>query len=261
MTDEEKAAAAAEAARLEAVATAAAEAERLARAAADDNDKNKTKKTEAEAEIVQLRADLAKAKADAAKFKGIDPEKAKADAAKVTAAEAATLAAEKAKATAEGNFERLREIQSQEHEAAITAANTAREEADARAAKADERLATAQTKGAFASSRFFIDETILTASKAERLYGDHVEIEDGEVVVYDKPAGAAKRVKIMDSRGNPLSFDEAIKKVVDADPDKDSLMRSRMKAGAGSKTEEGKVVVGKDRLSRLSAGLAALQKK
>jgi hypothetical protein len=41
---------------------------------------------------------------------------------------------------------------------------------------------------------------------------------------------------LVDSKGEPLVFDVALAKLVDADPDKDTLIKSKLRAGAGSHT-------------------------
>lgn len=211
-------------------------------------------------EIAQLRADLAAAQAAAAKFDGIDPEVAKANAKKVADAEKAARDAETAQATAEGNFERLRELQNEEHQAQLTAAHSERDTERTRAAQAVADAAAARREAAFAKSKFFANETILTADRAERLYGDYVEIENGTAVVYDAPKTAAKRAIVMDAKGKPLSFDDAMKKVFENEPDKDSFLKSKVKPGAGSTTQDGKVKDAPvDRLGKLSAGLAKLR--
>lgn len=267
-----------EEARLAAEAAARAaddEAARVASAAAeseeedeDDDDGSPVESLEdAKAALLLAKAEAKKAKAaatrarkEAERFKGIDPEKARADAKAVADAEKARIAAEKAAATAEGNFERLRELQNEEATAAIEAANARAAAAEAKLASMEERLNRSNRAAAFANSNFVTAETILSPAKAERLYGDHVEIEDGEIVVYDAPAGANKRTKIMDARGNPLPFDQAIRKVVEADPDKDTILRSAIKPGASSKTDDPsrKAPEGKDRISRIAQGLKAL---
>ena len=205
-------------------------------------------------------AEVERLRKEQEKFKGIDPVKARENADKVAAAEAAARDAEKAKAEAEGNFERLREIQNEEHEAALEAERKRASDAEERANALAKQMNQTTLTSAFAASRYLAKETILSGPKAERIYGDHVEIEDGDVVVYDAPAGAKKRTKVMDGKGNPLPFDEAIKKVIESDPDKDSFLRSKMKPGAKSKTEDvGKPERGASRHSRLVAGLKALK--
>lgn len=254
-----EAAAAKEAAEAEAAkAKAAAEAEEAKKAAAAAGGDEAA--AAAAAELDRVKAELAAAKEAAKKFDGIDPEVARANAKKVKDAEAAALEAEKAKATAEGNFERLKQLQDEEANAKIAAAEEARAAADARAVAAEERLNDALVTVAFGNSKFIVDKTILGPVKARRLFGDYVEIEDGVQVVYDAPRGASKRAKIMNAKGEALPFNDAIQKVIEADPDKDSLIRSEAKSGAGTKKVEGEPAkAASDRQSRLAAGVAALR--
>jgi len=211
------------------------------------------------AEAVAKRT-AAAAKKRAAQFVGIDPKKARENAKKVKDAEAAQRAAEKAAATAEGNFERLREIQNEEHKAELEAANAKATEADARALAAEAKLAKAQVTTAFASSKFISGATVLSPIKAQRLFGDYVEFEDGDVVVYDKPKGAARRAKVMDKRGSAIPFNDAIKQVIEADDDKDTWLISKVKPGGSSKSEDAPIKVDRgDRMSRLASGIKALR--
>lgn len=90
---------------------------------------------------------------------------------------------------------------------------------------------------AFAQSQFIRDELALTPSKTRVVYGNHFEFVDGKVVAFDKPAGAANRTPLVDAQGEPLAFEAALKKIVDADPDRDQLLRSKMKQGAASTTD------------------------
>jgi hypothetical protein len=116
----------------------------------------------------------------------------------------------------------------------------------------------------FAQSKYIAEKLEYPISKVRALFGAHFEFTDGAVVGYDKPAGAKGRVPLVDSKGEPLSFDEALSKLVDADPDRDSLLKSTLRPGAGSSTEKGKVketpVVGSG-LSRIQAALANPPKK
>lgn len=257
MTEEEKAAAEAAAQK----ATEEAAAAEAARKAAAEKTGGEDAGADAAAELEKVKAELATARAEAAKFDGIDPVKAKADAAAVAAAEKAKLEAEKAKAEAEGNFEKLKELQDAETASRLEAANAATEQAKADAEAARKEARNARLSAAFATSKFLDAETILTPGKAEAIYGAHVEIENGVPIVFDAPSTAAKRAKIMDAKGNPLPFDQAMKKVIEADPDKDALLKSKIAPGGGSKTVDAPSSEKRagDRLSRLAAGIKQLR--
>jgi chemotaxis protein histidine kinase CheA len=240
-------------------------------AAAAEAAKNKTKTAEeAQAALEAANEELEALRAKVKEFDGIDAAQARENAKKVADAEkaakeaaAAAKKAEKERAQAENNVEALRKIQQEEHDAAIAAVVAERDAARQEAQTVASQLTRVRTENAFNGSKFINDETILTGAKAQRLFGDYVEVEDGQVVVYDAPAGEAKRAKIMDSKGNPLPFNDAIKKVIEADPDKDSLLKSKTKPGAGTKTVDGKSQeqAKGDRLSRLSQGLAKLREQ
>lgn len=263
MTEEEKAAAeaAAKAAAEKAAADKAkAEAEAAARAEADKTAADKTAAEKAEADKVSaLLAEVQALKEQTAKFEGLDPEAARDALAKIKEVEKQAAEAEKAKALAEGNFEKLRELQQAETDAKVAAAEEAKAAALAEAEKARKELASAKVETAFANSKFLQDETILSGPKAQRLFGDHVEIEDGKVVVYDKPAGTDGRARIMDTKGNALAFNDAIKTLIEADPDRDALVRTKTIPGAGSKTTEGKPANEKTRHERLREGVKNLR--
>lgn len=89
----------------------------------------------------------------------------------------------------------------------------------------------------FSESNFIKESLTLTPSKARVIYGSHFELKDGQVVAYDKPAGFEDRTPLVDASGNPLNFDKAIEKLIDLDPDRDNLLKSKMKAGAGSEND------------------------
>lgn len=118
----------------------------------------------------------------------------------------------------------------------------------------------------FGQSKFISEELVLPASKARVLYGDHFDLEDGKVVGYDKPRGAANRTALVDGSGNPISFDAALRKIVEIDPEKDHLLKSKVKPGAGSDSKKpvgdigSKGDVNPDAVTKISAGLKGLIK-
>ena len=120
--------------------------------------------------------------------------------------------------------------------------------------------------GQFGQSQFITAETVYTPSKARTIYGAHFDLVDGEVVGYDKPKGAANRTAIVDAYGNPVSFDAALRKIVESDPEKDQVLRSKVKAGAGSdskkqtgqqsQNQSGEQLTG---MSKIAKGLGSLK--
>lgn len=87
----------------------------------------------------------------------------------------------------------------------------------------------------FGNSKFLKEETTLaSAAKARALYGNHFELVDGVLTAFDKPKGAQNRAPLVDASGNALDFDSAMRKIIESDPDKDALLRTAAKPGAGS---------------------------
>lgn len=87
----------------------------------------------------------------------------------------------------------------------------------------------------FSNSKFLKEETTLaSATKARALYGQHFELVDGVLTAFDKPKGAKDRAPLVDASGNALEFDVAMRKIIESDPDKDALLRTAAKPGAGS---------------------------
>ena len=167
-------------------------------------------------------------------------------------------------AEARGDYERLKTQMANSHatekETLQGTINSSAEQIGA----LSKQIAELTVGSSFASSSF-IPTLIVPASKVRALFGSHFEFKDGNVVGYDKPASAADRAPLVDGAGNPLSFDAALKKIVDADPDKDDLYRSTVKAGSRSTTTKAKAapehddtVVG---ISRIALGLKNLAKQ
>lgn len=101
-----------------------------------------------------------------------------------------------------------------------------------------QQIADLTVGSAFSQSKFIGEELTLTRNKARAVYGAHFEFVDGKLIGYDKPAGAKERTMLIDSAGEPLGFDEALKSIVEADPDRDEIVRSKMKSGAGSNSDK-----------------------
>lgn len=170
--------------------------------------------------------------------------------------------AEEKQLEAKGDYERLKQRMAEEHQATVTSLNAKIDELT-KALQEKEAVIGDLTVGAqFNSSQYINGELVLTPAKARALYGAHFEIEDGKVVGYDKPRGAAGRTALVDAYGVPVSFDAAMAKIIEADPEKDSLIRSKAKAGAGSNTKPTTKVPdsaqGAPAVNRIAAGLKSL---
>jgi hypothetical protein len=258
--------AAAEAADAEA-AEAAAAAERAKQGGGD------RKPTDEEAKLLkevmqkkgkldEANAALSTAQEQLKKFEGIDPEAVRALLKEKQDAETAAL-------EAKGEWSRLKERMADEHG---KEKKTLQEKIDALQAQLGQRdgVINELTVGTqFSQSQFISAELALTPAKARVIYGDHFELVDGKVVAYDKPKGATERTMIVNGSGAAMSFDEALRKIVEADPEKDHLFKSKVKPGAGSDSRLASAKVttieqaeGSSKgLSRIAAGLKGLNVK
>lgn len=233
---------------------AQAEADRIA---AEEAAKNKGP-SDAEAKLLkenmERKATIKELQDKLKSYEGIDPEAAR-------IAAAAKVEAEKAALAASGDFDRLKAMMADEHAKELTAAKTAAEAKDLALNAAQKTINELTIGSSFSSSTFINEELILTPAKARAVYGAHFEIEDGKTVGYDKPAGEATRTKLVDAAGNAMPFEAALKKLVEADPDRERLLKSKLATGAGSKTagsktpgDEANAGTG---ISRIAASLAA----
>lgn len=223
------------------------------------------KPTDAEAKLIKevmkkkealtaSEAALVAANAKLKEFEGIDPVKVRA---LITAqADAETKALEAA-----GEWTRLKDRMATEHTTATTADKAEIATLKAALAAKDGAINDLSIGTQFSQSAFITEETVYTPAKARILFGPHFDLVDNKVVGYDKPRGEANRTALVDQFANNLNFDAAMAKIVDADPDKLSILKSKVKAGAGSETKGGKAVVVKppaDSLSKISGGLSSL---
>ena len=248
----------------DAAAKAAADAA-AAKAAAEAGKKPSDEEAKLLKEVMQKKEALQKTQADLAaaqerlkKFDGIDPEAVRAMLAERAQAEEKAL-------EAKGDYERLKQRMAEAHAGETQSLKEQIAQLQATLAQREGAINELSIGGLFSQSQFIGQELVLTPAKARVIYGDHFELVDGKVVGYDKPKGAQNRTAIVDSMGNAVSFDEALRKIVEADPEKDAMLKSKIKPGAGS--ESGKV--GKqagsqkdapvDGVSKIAAGLKGLK--
>jgi len=169
--------------------------------------------------------------------------------------------AENQQLEAKGEWDRLKAQMAEEHTREKGALKEQYTSAQAENLTLKQQIAELTVGSAFAQSQFIATELALASNKARVVYGPHFETVDGQVIAYDKPAGAAARTMLVDAQGEALGFEAALRKIVDADPDRESLMRSKIKQGAGSKTatKTGAATVSSDSLvgkDRIAASLA-----
>lgn len=173
--------------------------------------------------------------------------------------------AETAKLEQKGQWEKLKEQMLTKHTEEVETLKARIEELESTASGKDGVIEKLTVGHAFDSSSFIQDEMTLTPSKARVVYGSHFDIIDGKVVAFDKPRGSDGRTQLIDGSGEALDFNQALKQIVDADPDRDTLIRSKVKPGsdskgktpAGAKPNTKETLHGKD---RIAAGLKAQAK-
>jgi len=254
---------------------AAEEAERLkAEAIETENDKNSTAE---EIKAAKDAAEAAKNKALAALVKKEKEVKKLADDLKAVneklkdfegldAAEIKKLlnqkkVAEEAELAAKGEWDRLKERMASEHRQEVERMAQTVSDLQGQVGQKDSLINQLTIGHAFNSSKFIGEELILSPGKARTLYGDYFDITDGVVVAYDKPRGATDRTPYVDGQGRSIGFDEALKKIIETDPDKDTLIRSKLKSGASSDTKTNlRPPADKEELRGLSKIAAGLKK-
>lgn len=201
--------------------------------------KPKTKTGPSEIEAA-LQAKVAELEGKLGSFGDATPEelaqlrKMRADAEKAAeAAEKKRREEEKARLEAEGRWKDLQEQMAREHEEETAKLRAKIDELTGVVQATQNQVIQLNVGTAFASSAFVSNETVLTPSKAKRIYEDHFDVADGRMTGFDQPRGTPGRKPLVDAAGRPLPFDEALRRIIEADPDRDSILRSKAKPGSG----------------------------
>ena len=219
------------------------------------------KPSDAEAKLIK---DLGKAKDRLKLFEGVDPEEFRRLKADADAAAAAKTEKERQDAEARGEFDRVKASMVEQHNTALADLQAKLDAAEADKGKLARDIDELTIGASFGSSKFVSEDLVLPVSKARTLFGAHFVREDGKTVAYDKPAGAAERTKLVDAKGEPLGFEDALRRIVEADADKDRLLRAKGKPGAGSGTTDARTTrtpAGGGEVRGTARILAALSKK
>lgn len=184
-------------------------------------------------ENMKKKGQITDLKAELKKFEGVDP-------AEYKALKAAQAEAAQAELEAKGEFDRVKDMMKSQHETEVSSLNDQISDLKAQLAEASGTINNLTIGTRFNDSGFIKDELVFTPQKARRLWGEHFAQENGEVVAYDKPASAADRTLLVDAKGDPLSFEDAIRHLVNNDPERDQIIRNKVKTGAnsGDKTPE-----------------------
>ena len=199
-----------------------------------------------------------------AQFGDVDPERVKTLLQAEAESEKQRKASEEAELLRRGEFDAVKKQMVEAHGAEVADLRAQLELAQNEANSLKRGLIEKTVGTSFGESNFLREKVLMTPAKARVIYGSHFEVnEDGQVVGYDKPAGAKDRTILVDGSGNPLSFELAIERVLRADPEADALLRSEAKPGVGSQTKATTKVTTeapKSALDKLAMGLGKLGK-
>lgn len=102
----------------------------------------------------------------------------------------------------------------------------------------DQKIEEMTVGRSFSESAFIREKSKLPPSIARKEFGTHVDLVDGQVVVFDKPRGAAERTPLVDANGNYKAFEEAIAHLYSTHPDAKDLLKAQGKPGAGSGNQD-----------------------
>lgn len=139
---------------------------------------------------------------------------------------------------ARGEYDRLKERIAQERAAERKAFEERIQALEVDLASRNSTIDDLTIGQTFSASTFINEDLVLTPTKARILYGAYFDKVDGKIVGFDKPRGAKDRTMHVDASGEPMSFDAAMKKIIEADPERDSIVKAKMKPGAASRSQE-----------------------
>ena len=162
---------------------------------------------------------------------------------------------------AKGEWDRLKAQMVEQHQTRLTELQGQLDELTGSRDELTSQIHELTIGNSFGQSKYIADELNLSVAKTRQLYGSQFEYTESGVVAYDKPAGAKDRTMLVDEKGEPLDFDSAIAKIVDADPDRELLKKAVVKGGAGSRGNQGRTTDEGDKgtkgLGRIQAGLSS----
>ena len=213
-------------------------------------------------EVMKLKNALKQRDETLARFDGIDADSVKALLEEKAQREADLRAAEEKRLRDAGDFDALKKSMSEEHARQLKAERDARASEQAELASRLRVIEDLTVGQSFGNSSFLRDETLLTPTKARKLYGDYFDTENGVVKPYNKERGESGREPMVTASGDPLAFDEAMRRIIEADPDRERLMRSKARPGTGTQPSPGKAQQAQNAgpapgVSRIAAALKA----
>lgn len=186
-------------------------------------------------EKANLLKEVMAKKAKLQEYEGINAEEAKKLLEEKKKAEEAQKKAEMEQAEKENNWEAVKKQMNEQHEAQKNELQKQIDSLREQIAQNQKEKETLLINNKFEESRFIRENLVLSPNKTRALYGSYFDVEGSELVAYNAPKGSANRARLVDVNGNNLAFDKAIEKIVNLDPDKNTLLKSKVHVGSGSK--------------------------
>lgn len=215
-----------------------------------DKDKPDNKPTDREAELLrEVMSKKAKIQELEDKHKDVDVDLYKTMLAERAERDQEAQRLEQERLKAEGKFDELLAAQKRQSDSAIAQVKSQYEQEltgkigelstlQQQLAAQQQLIESLTINNSFANSQFIRDELVpaFSPTRTQKLYGEHFDVIEGKITPFDKPRGDKDRTVMVDKNGAPLAFEEAIARLVDADPDAAAMKRSKHKNGAASGT-------------------------
>lgn len=203
-------------------------------------------------EVMKKKGKISELSEQLAQFEGVDLVKYKAMLEKEQADAEAEKQAENQRLISEGKFDELlaqKELESQsaisqmaeQHKTALTSLANEKTELEAKIAALTGTIEELTVGSAFSNSDLIRNKLVsaFTPERTRKLYGEHFDIVDGQIIGYDKPRTDPTRVKLVNSEGKPADFEDALTRIIQSGGDATAMFRSSAKQGAGSYTTNG----------------------
>ena len=135
-----------------------------------------------------------------------------------------------------GKVEEVRAAAVKVYEDRLKAAETAHasklSESNAALEKVTLQLHNELIGGNFARSKYIADKIAIPLPFLQAAFGPHFKVEEGKIAAYDR---AGNRIHSRTRPGDPnVEFDEALEILVDADPNKASILKGSGSSGGGA---------------------------
>ncbi|MFA7308198.1 MAG: DUF6651 domain-containing protein [Hyphomicrobium sp.] len=109
-------------------------------------------------------------------------------------------------------------------------------DAEKRATDLEGQLYSEKIGGAFKSSEFIKNKIAIPSEFVESRFGNNFKIEDGKVVAFDQNGN---KIYSAAKPGELADFDEALSILVNANPQRDNILKGTGSNGTGAKTSNG----------------------